>query len=228
MRYPGYGRVNPVAKCGWYIMAPEAGEAMRILGAAALIGLVLAYPVLRSPPALQHPPGQIAPREPLQTMLDDAAPVQVGPNTLQPRARFEIEARVLSRERYWLGERAKLMPVDIAVGWAEMSDTALINRLSISQGHRFYYWSYSGAPPAPPHVIIRTSANMHLIPATPAVKDTLLAAREGDVLSLEGDLVDVQGRDWQTKTSLTREDTGNGACETIYVRSASIRSVEAK
>ena len=170
------------------------------------------------------PPGQIAPRAPVQIMLDNAPPVHVGDVKLTPRARFSLEARVLSRERYYLGSLAALIPIDIAFGWAEMSDSALLSKLSISQSMRFYYWSYSGAPPAAHDVISRSSANMHLIPQTKEIASILLSARAGDVVTLEGDLVDVRkGDEWWMTTSLTRDDTGAGACEIIYVRSASIR-----
>jgi hypothetical protein len=171
-----------------------------------------------------HPPGQIAPRVPVQIILDNAPPIQVGEVKLTPRARFSLEARVLSRERYYLGSAAALMPVDIAFGWAEMSDSALISKLSISQSMRFYYWSYSGTRPVEHDVIIRSSANMHLIPQNKDVEAVLLQARAGDVVNLEGDLVDVRkGNDWWMNTSLTRDDSGAGACEIIYVRSAIIR-----
>jgi hypothetical protein len=40
---------------------------------------------------------------------------------------------------------------------------------------------------------------------------------------LEGDLVDVYGPDgFVWKTSLTRTDTGPGACETLYIRAITI------
>ncbi len=64
---------------------------------------------------------------------------------------------------------------------------------------------------------------MHLIPARGAVKATLLKARSGDLVRLEGYLVRCEGPDgfrWQS--SLTREDTGDGSCEVVWVESASI------
>jgi hypothetical protein len=64
---------------------------------------------------------------------------------------------------------------------------------------------------------------MHLIPADDAIKAVLFAARVGQVLSLDGELVDVTRKNgWAMKSSLTRDDTGAGACEVIYVRAARI------
>jgi hypothetical protein len=197
------------------------GWHLHVICAVVLAGFAL---LAGHAPERVHPPGRIAPRAPVQVNLDNAAPINVGEIKLTPRARFSLEARVLSRERYYLGSTASLMPIDIAFGWAEMSDTALISKLSISQSMRFYYWSYSGTRPVEHDVIIRSSANMHLIPQNKDVEAVLLSARVGDIVALEGDLVDVRkGNDWWLTTSLTRDDSGAGACEIVYVRSASIR-----
>ena len=176
-------------------------------------------------PERRHPPGQqIAPRAPLQTEVGSAAPVVIDEYTLRPRARLQLEARVLARERYRFDRVSGLIPIDIAFGWAEMSDTALIDKLSMHQRGRFLIWNHSGPPPAPYDIINGTSANTHLIPASKAVQTTLFNARVGDVVILEGDLVDVEkGTYLSMATSLTRDDSGPGACEIIYVRSASIR-----
>lgn len=171
-----------------------------------------------------HPPGQIAPDEPRQRNFANGTPFRRGDFILTPRAEFSAEARVLAKENYYIDPGAKLIPVDFAMGWGPMSDTALIERLRISQSGRFYFWGYSGQSPAPHEEIIRTSANMHLIPADSAVKKALSATRVGDVVAIEGDLVDAKSDGgWFLKTSLTRDDSGAGACEIVYVRRASIR-----
>lgn len=171
-----------------------------------------------------HPPGQIAPDEPRQRNFANGTPFRRGDFMLTPRAEFSAEARVLAKENYYIDPGAKLIPVDFAMGWGPMSDTALIERLRISQSGRFYFWGYSGQSPAPHEEIIRSSANMHLIPADSAVKKALSATRVGDVVAIEGDLVDAKSDGgWFLKTSLTRDDSGAGACEIVYVRRASIR-----
>jgi hypothetical protein len=171
-----------------------------------------------------HPEGPIAPREPVQVNVDHAAPISIGDVTLRPRARYRFEARALARQRYYMGNDASLIPIDIAFGWGPMSDSALISKLTISQNGRWYYWSYRGEAPARHDLIARSSANVHLIPASSDIRQTLLNARIGDVLMLDGELVDVwKGNQVWMNTSLTRDDTGGGACEIMYVRSAAIR-----
>ena len=44
--------------------------------------------------------------------------------------------------------------------------------------------------------------------------------REGDVIVLQGYLVDVDHESgWMWRTSMSRTDTGAGACEIVYVES---------
>jgi hypothetical protein len=60
---------------------------------------------------------------------------------------------------------------------------------------------------------------MHMIPADEAVLKTLRNVRRGDLISLDGYLVSVTGPGgWRWDTSLTRTDTGNGACEIVWVK----------
>jgi hypothetical protein len=67
------------------------------------------------------------------------------------------------------------------------------------------------------------TANTHLVPGSSRVASALARVRRGDVVRLEGDLVDIDGPDgFAWKTSLSRTDTGAGACETLYVRALTI------
>ncbi|MEO7761056.1 MAG: hypothetical protein ABIS68_03990, partial [Casimicrobiaceae bacterium] len=135
------------------------------------------------------------------------------------RAGFELEAVVIGRERYRFDRMSKLVPVDVAFGWGPMSDSSVLSRLKISQSNRFYFWSTPEFP-IPRRAIETHSANMHLIPATDAIERRIENARVGQVVRLSGYLVDVKTTDgWAVSTSLTREDTGAGACEVIWVDS---------
>ncbi len=65
---------------------------------------------------------------------------------------------------------------------------------------------------------MRSSANMHLVPANDAVADALAAVDAGDRVRIDGWLVQIDATDgWRWRSSLTREDSGAGACELIYV-----------
>ena len=61
---------------------------------------------------------------------------------------------------------------------------------------------------------------MHMIPATASVENSIMQLREGDVIVLQGYLVDVDHESgWMWRTSMSRTDTGAGACEIVYVES---------
>jgi hypothetical protein len=140
--------------------------------------------------------------------------------TLKPLALYIIEARVLSKERYTDDSVASLAPYDLALGWGRMSDTAVLERLDISQSNRFYHWQCWGNTPIPEKEMISHSANNHLIPADEAIRDQIAALRVGSLVKISGLLVEATHpqADHPWRSSLSREDTGDGACEIIYVR----------
>src|SRR5262249_36878937 len=129
-----------------------------------------------------------------------------------------LRARVLSVERYRLDREADLAPVDLAVGWGPMSSNAVLDTLDISQGSRFFSWS-SREPMIEPREVSRHSANMHMVPLDADVRATLLDARRGNLVDLEGWLVEARGKDgWGWRSSLVRTDVGSGACELVLVQ----------
>ncbi|WP_027485350.1 hypothetical protein [Rhodanobacter sp. OR87] len=191
---------------------------MRKLLVAALLLLVL-LGVLRHRQhlPLQPEPGVLAAEVPVQVDLDHGAQLQRGDVTLTTRAHFDITARVLSRKDYARSTDGELVPLDLALGWGRMSDSAVLDKIDISQSGRFYYWHVE-AFPIPRREIETSSANMHMIPADPDVKRQLDQVRPGQLVHLEGFLVDAsRPGGWHWNTSLTRDDTGAGACELIYV-----------
>lgn len=168
--------------------------------------------------AIEHAPGVLVPETPRQTEPGDAQSIRLDGFVLTPRADFRIRARVLSRENYYWGDDAELAPVDLALGWGVMSDQAVLDRIEITQGGRWYFTRYEYPAPLPDQEIIRHSGNMHMIPANDWVRDKLNSIRPGQLIQARGRLVDVDhesGFYW--RTSLTREDTGGGSCELFYV-----------
>lgn len=164
------------------------------------------------------PPGVLAPDAPLQAELDEPAPpLHKADAALTPLARFEATARVLHREDYRHDDGADLAPIDLALGWGRMSDSAVLKDIEITQGQRFYWW-HVDAFPIPRREIETHSANMHLIPADRGVERAIERARAGEVVHFSGYLVEAdRPNGWRWRSSLTRDDTGNGACELVWV-----------
>jgi hypothetical protein len=72
--------------------------------------------------------------------------------------------------------------------------------------------------------VIRHSANTHVIPASATVAARLDRVRlSGQVVHLSGFLVDgIRDDGMRIRTSLTRNDTGQGACEFLLVESVGV------
>lgn len=184
-----------------------------------LLGICLlgAYFTWRDRP-INHPPGIVAPQQPLQETLAEAVPdLEKNGYHIKPLAHFEVEARVLLKKGYRFDRGADVSPLDLTLGWGRMSDTAVLEQLDMSQGGRFYTWR-AAVFPIPRQEIETHSANMHMIPATEAIEHRLQGVRPGNIVKVSGYLVEVRGDDgshW--RSSLTRDDTGNGACELVWV-----------
>jgi hypothetical protein len=172
---------------------------------------------------VRHGPGPVAPNRPGQEPID-APPFEHRGARLFPRARFQIEARVLSAERYYLDPMADLSPVDLALGWGPMSDEAVIDRIDISQAERFAYAIWDGPLPISDTLFHLTFSNFHVIPADAGIERALKSLRRGEVVRLQGLLVDVErpgAARW--KSSLARTDFGAGACEILFATQLAVR-----
>lgn len=197
--------------------------------ACVLIGWWLAHPASRLPvpdpaavasmPSCPLPPRVTRGAAPLQSDVPrDLALPNMGDATLTPLAGISVDARVLSRENYRLGREADFSPSDLALGWDHMREDAILAKLSISQSGRWYHYRWQGDPPLALDEIVRSSANMHMVPANDAVARALGGIETGQHVRIDGWLVRIQAKDgWRWASSLTREDSGDGACELVYV-----------
>jgi hypothetical protein len=182
----------------------------------ALGGVGLGLFFLMTGGAIDRPPGVLAPIEPQQRPVQRPT-FQFGAYQLTPLAEFDVEARVLSVETYRTDGGARLSPIDFALGWGPMSDSAVLEHFRINQGARFFT-IYPDEDAIDMKVALLSAANMHIIPASGTLEDELKRVRPGSVVHLRGQLVSALGpNNFTWRSSLTRADTGNGACELFYV-----------
>ena len=166
------------------------------------------------------------PDTPRQSDVDNRIGVlQLGESTIIPLAGFSLQARVLSRENYRFDAGAEFSPLDLALGWGPMAEPGMAEKLNVSQSTRWYRYSWSGdGPPIPLNEIISHSANMHMVPATNAVADALKQVSANDVVELNGWLIRIEKNDgWRWQSSLSRDDSGDGGCELVYVCAIEIK-----
>ena len=156
---------------------------------------------------------------PLQTKVPrDLTLPDLADARLTPLAGISLDARVLGREDYRLGREADFSPTDLALGWDQMRDDAVLDKLKISQSGRWYHYRWKDEPPLPVDEIVRSSANMHMVPASDDVAQALRRIKPGQRVRINGWLVRIDADDgWHWKSSLRRDDSGGGACELVYV-----------
>ena len=139
-------------------------------------------------------------------------------------AEYEITARVLHKKYYDSDRMSKIVPLDLAVGWKKMANPKIYNKIDVSQRDRYAWFAYRRRPlPIQPNELTASTANIHIIPANRSVSKMLEDVEKGQILTLKGYLVHYRedyanGGWWEVRpSSLSRTDTGMGACEVMYV-----------
>lgn len=199
------------------------GRPVKFFGSLLAVALIWGgYAYLHRP--ISYPPGILVSSEPEQTMQTEPVPtIERGPFHLKPLAHFALDARLLHRKIYRWDRQSALAPLDLAVGWGPMSDQTVLDRLEVSQSMRFFWYEYQMPPPIPKEQIICHATNLHVIPATSAIASRCKLLRVGTLIHLSGELVEATGPDIGTwRSSLSRTDDGNGACELVWVKELSI------
>jgi hypothetical protein len=191
---------------------------------ALLLGIAVWFFFIRDAPARWK--GVPAPRQPVQTSAGLPAVFRHGEYTIKPLAKYQITAVVLRGERYRFAPLSDLCPLDLALGWGPMSMAYALNELKITQHGRFYFYRWKNESPLEPDQMAKNSANTHCLPADSAIRSQLLAIKRHDLVTLNGYLVEVtdaEGLHW--RSSLTRDDTGGGACEILWATGVHRRKI---
>lgn len=189
----------------------------RLLFVLVALGAVIVW-FWHSHRALVYPPGVLVSADPQQILFPQERSFAFGKFELTPLASFSAEVRVLHRKIYRYDRQAALAPVDLAVGWGPMSDQAVLDRISVSQSMRFFWYEYQRPPPIAPEEIVSHATNIHIIPAESTLLDRAKNLPAGALVRLRGKLVEATGPHLSRwRSSLSRTDSGNGACELLYL-----------
>lgn len=169
---------------------------------------------------------------PVQEMVEGAEPVRLASGgydwEIRPLARFSAGGIVVGRERYHFGWAADLVPCDVALAWGDLVASGAYRDLSWSQGNRWYFWRWSGSFPYDNTFIGRHSANVHVIASTTTLRRSVCSLDSGDLVKLTGFLVHAEGHSGNDhvvwSSSLSRDDSGDGSCELLYLDSLQVGS----
>ncbi|HQU33940.1 MAG TPA: hypothetical protein PLB88_06450 [Thermoanaerobaculaceae bacterium] len=197
-------------------------RALGVLGSLVLVAACACGPR----PSAEDPTPIDVSLPPEQAALQGAEPIRVNDGgwtfTITPLASYVLRGVVVSRENYHFDWNTDLSPCDVAMVWGELEAGGAWRRLDWSQGGRWYFWRWSGEEPFPNVTVVRNSSNTHIVPADSNLARAARSLSEGDLAELSGELVAIEGRKGgQTvrwRSSLSREDTGDGSCEILYLR----------
>ena len=149
---------------------------------------------------------------------------------VQPRFRYELSGLVVSKRVHEADYKGSLHGLsedylnvaDLCVVWGESANPEILQHFKFSNGQFTcnYQTHNDQAWQAFNHEQL---SNNHVLASNESVRKILSEADIGDQIVLSGYLADYTNPKGNLrKTSTSRTDTGNGACETIWVEDASI------
>lgn len=168
--------------------------------------------------------------EPRQTPSDAAAfAVRYSGTdyTVEPKFKYELTGVVVSfrhhdgRSRMHSRAGDHLNMLDVCVIWGANAEHPDINQLDFWNGI-FTCNVKTRDRDAWARFDMNQLSNNHLISDDEAIRDAVTKVAIGDQIRIRGFLASYSGPGGTRGTSTTRSDTGDGACETIYVRSFDI------
>lgn len=184
-----------------------------------IIGSVYYYWENRS---VTHGPGMVAPDPPVQEEVSDKSEIRFKNFTLLPQAKIRFEGRILAIKTYYFDTFSNLTATDVVFSWEAMSDERNLNTLMVRQEDRSFYWEMTKPPISKPQMW-EQAANMHLIGPTEEMRDKINSLRKGHVVQVEGLLVNAESsKGWSLKTSLSRDDIGDGSSELLWIQKLNI------
>lgn len=132
-------------------------------------------------------------------------------------APYEGSFGVKGVKKYTTDGASVVSPRDFILAWGELLNEDVDREIKYSQSNRWYYYTYSGESIVTGDYISTHSANTHIIPADSQILSTVKKVKNNDYITLEGYLAIVHFDTGDWGSSISREDTGDGACEIFYV-----------
>lgn len=176
--------------------------------------------------ALQDEPVQVPVRQAAFTTTTEGVTY-----TVQPLFTYELAGLVVSKHdaktfwdylhREW---NDNLNVVDLCVIWGNNARNGSYKDIHFSSGQ--FTCNFSTRSDAAYAAFDQSAiSNNHLLTDQPGIAKTLRAVRVGDQIRFRGHLAEYShqhGMNFHRGTSTVRTDTGNGACETVFVDSVEI------
>lgn len=190
------------------VTSPRWGEWLLVAALAAGLVAWLAAPGPMTVFSLEEPAQQPA----------GGREWRVGEWTLASLAAWRSTVRVLSVARYRWDRFARLCPVDLAVGWGVWGDPAWFSKVSVWQSDRWFFCRWKARDRPENGNWEDDATNIHILPAYRELLRQCETLRRGDLVVLEGVLVQAaHPRQGVFASSLSRRDHAGGACEILWL-----------
>ena len=150
---------------------------------------------------IKHGPGKIAPEKPDIEYVRNHPPIQYQNNVLKPVVKFEGKVRILSKKLYLFDNRKKISPVDLLIGWGDMSDERNIDFINFHLEDRYFRMDFV-KPPITKEEMFAQMDLLHIIPSDEELLKKSRGLRSGNIVNIEGLFVDVESGDtynWSTE-----------------------------
>jgi hypothetical protein len=145
---------------------------------------------------------------------------------IEPVADYDITGLIVSRhdsDTFWDSFHARandhLNVADLCLVWGANASDGAYRHMAFWNGQWTCNFKYGyGVPVGPEHT--RALSNNHLLTDSEDIAERIRGLRVGDQVRLRGQLAVYKhqaGMDFVRGTSVSRDDTGNGACETLFV-----------
>lgn len=155
-----------------------------------------------------HGPGITARDEPKIERVAWKEPISFKGANLVPVKRITGEVRVIKKKHYYFDELAKYSPLDALVGWKDMSDERNLDYLYYSLHNRNYKLDYT-KPPVDLQIINAQTDLWHLIPSSSKIEEIVDKLRNGNIIYIEGLLVNISNDTNYEFVSATEIDPKN-------------------
>lgn len=190
------------------------------------MGMTYFYKDRLPEPSYYDPDPLEAPKQTPTSELAFATQVNEQEYTIDPKFSYELDGVVVSYHDaddfgdIWHHKRWKdfINLRDLCVIWGANVASGVYKNMTF---HNDSWTCWASWPDAEVGALFKMNAlsNNHLLTDNDAIKNALMAAEPGDHIRLKGVLAAYSNKanGFQRGTSIIREDTGNGACETIYL-----------
>lgn len=150
---------------------------------------------------ISHGPGEMAPEKPIITRINWEKSVLYKEVEIIPIRKISAQVRIIKKEAYYFDSRSKLSPLDLLIGWGELSDERNLDNIRFHLSKRYFNYT-TIKPTIQLDKILEQISLWHIVPSSELVEEEIKKLREGNIVQLEGYIVDIEskvGIEWKSE-----------------------------